>query len=72
MTPKLLKKVGEVLFPGRNWKSGLAKALNVCTLTVERWAKGDYPIPDDRAGDIYDLVHLRLKCMKHLIERDMK
>jgi len=61
MTPEQLEKCGRAVFPGRNWKDSLAKALNVHRVTVYRWAAGDFIVPDSRAEEIHDLMRERHK-----------
>lgn len=67
MTPKLLIKCGSALFPGKNWKSGLAKALGVDKMTIRRWADGDYPVPDNKAQEIFNLVRFRRDALHKLV-----
>lgn len=72
MTPNQLEKCGKALFPGRNWKSSLAKALGVDRMTVNRWNDGDYTMPDEPINwdiKIRALMEKQVKELTKLLEK---
>ena len=58
MTPALLAAVGKALY-GPLWQSELGRNVGVATRTVQRWAAGRRPIPDDLSGELAELCRLK-------------
>lgn len=61
MTPELLAEIGALLY-GRQWIFPLARDLGdgYNVRTVERWAAGQRPIPDDVKDELRELFEERL------------
>jgi hypothetical protein len=58
MTPDLLRRVGQALY-GQDWKTALARALDVNERSVRRWDDGASPIPGGVRGELLQLVGKR-------------
>jgi hypothetical protein len=56
MTPKQLADWGEAITGTPDYKAPLARALGYNRKTVQRWAKGEWPIPPDLEEQLRDLA----------------
>ena len=55
MTPETLHSIGRTLY-GSAWQFSLADALGVSPRTINRWQKGERPIPDGILEEIRTYV----------------
>jgi hypothetical protein len=58
MTPTTLRLVGQTLY-GPSWRAALAEALQVSPRTIRRWSTGEFPIPENVAGELAILCRTR-------------
>lgn len=66
MSPALLRVAGEALY-GTRWKSPLARDLDITKRTMERWAGGEYTIPDWVWPEIEQLLKSRAVAIGDLL-----
>jgi len=69
MTPDLLRAAGEALY-GASWRAPLARDLCVSDRTIQRWIRGDHPIPDGLDLSLATLCHDRGRVLQ-AIEDDL-
>lgn len=60
MTIEQLEQAGRLLY-GDQWQSALARALNVDSRTVRRWASGDSAIKQSISKEIDELLKINQK-----------
>jgi hypothetical protein len=68
MTPALLEAVGRALY-GEYWRDPLAADLGVSVRSVQRWAAGEFNIPEGIAGDCKRILVQRRADIGKLIDR---
>lgn len=66
MTRAELATIGEALY-GPRWQSELARALGVGLRRMQRWAAGDFAIPDGVRADIRALALRRLIDIRRVL-----
>lgn len=62
MTPDLLRRVGEALY-GEHWQAPLAVDLNVAVRTVQRWATGERPMPQNLPAELAGVIGDRREAL---------
>jgi hypothetical protein len=65
LTIELLTRVGEALY-GEQWKSELARELNVGARTMRRWAAAENPIPPGLSGELITVIQTRRAALASL------
>lgn len=60
-----LREIGEAFY-GPLWQSELARELAVATRTVQRWAAGEFNIPDGVWGELATLARARGQALTAL------
>jgi hypothetical protein len=63
-----LQTVGEALY-GALWQSPLARDVGVAVRTMQRWAAGEFAIPDGIWPELATLCRQRGKTLEKLAER---
>lgn len=66
MTPSQLTAAGRALY-GARWKSPLARDLSITKRTMERWAGGEYAIPDWVWPEIERLLQRRAAAISDIL-----
>lgn len=58
MSADLLREAGEALY-GTQWRSDLARDLNVADRTIRRWASGEWEVPPKALTELRALLKAR-------------
>jgi hypothetical protein len=67
MNAKQLEKIGTAIFPTKNWKARMADILGVESQTVYRWAKGEYPVPEEYHKTIFKFAEKQGKAIENAL-----
>jgi hypothetical protein len=68
LTADTLADIGEALF-GPHWVAPLADALDVNLRTMQRWAAGQFAIPDTLRGELATLCRARGRGLERWAEK---
>ena len=58
LSPELLRSCGEALY-GQQWQAPIARDLEVALRTVQRWAAGEFGMPEGIGSELADLIRAR-------------
>jgi hypothetical protein len=67
MAPDELRRIGQLLF-GPDWQAPLARALNINTRTVQRWATGEAAPKGDLRADLAPVADARVQELQKLAD----
>ena len=69
MTPELLLAAGEALY-GASWRAPLARDLGVSDRTIQRWIRGENPIPVDAQSLLLTICEQHA-CIMNLVMNEI-